>query len=141
MAEDFEDLFEYPSVWPNTNGGDLSVWKTVDHCDDYNPTYYHIEIEGYIGYKTLQDAVNYYQDMLDKLTVWIISYKKDHPNRDDEKYKKYDADLVYQTRDIEVRYNNDCYWIFTEPPEFPYIDGCKEWLEDVVKQLKTIKEK
>ena len=137
MAEDFEDLFEYPSVWPNTNGGDLSVWKTVDHCDDYDLTHYHIEIEGYIGYKTIKEAVDYYQDMLDKLTVWIASCKNKYPNRDDEEYKKSDADLIYHTRDIEVRYNNDYYWVFTESPEFSYIDGCKEWLEDVVKHKRT----
>lgn len=131
--EDFVDLFEYPKVWPNSNDGDLSVWKTWDK--DFKKYTYHIGIEGFIGYKTLNEGIEYYEQLCNALKKFVDN----HPIS----LRKTDHDIIYRSRDIEVHddKDNECVWIYASEPSmgFNSLYDTYMWLSDIIKQLKTIK--
>lgn len=131
--EDFIDLFEYPKVWPNSNDGDLSVWKTWDK--NFKEYVYHIGIEGMIGYKNLNEGIEYYEQLCNALKTFL----DEHSTSSD----KADRDIIYHSRDVEVYddKDNDCVWIYVSEPSmgFDSLYDTYLWLTDIIKQLKTIK--
>lgn len=131
--EDFVDLFEYPQVWQNSNDGDLSVWKTWDK--DFKTYIYHIEIEGFIGYKTLNEGIEYYEELCNALKAFLK--KNAIPS------KKANNKVIYHSRDVEVHddKDNDCIWIYVSEPSmgFNSLYDTYSWLSDIIEQLKTIK--
>lgn len=131
--EDFIDLFEYPKVWPNSDDGDLSVWKSWDK--NFKSYYYHIGIEGMIGYKDIDDAIDYYKH----LRNGFKRYLKDN----NVKQTKTSEHTIYHSRDVEVIDDtaNKCTWVYVTEPSmgFNELYDTYLWLEDIIKQLESIK--
>lgn len=131
MKEKFVILLEYPHIW-NDNSGDLSVWKEWD--ENLNKYTYHIGVEGFIGYKNLNEGIAYYEQMSNAFNEYLKANTISSPKQNDN--------IVYHSRDIEVENDKDnkCVWIYVSEPSlgFNCLYDTYLWLKDIIKQLKTI---
>lgn len=94
-------------------------------------TYYHVSIEGYIGFKRIKDIVNLYKLFLGELFKYLT----------ENNYEKKEINgwrTVYKKRAIEVCYESECYWVFLDGYESTEIWDTYYYLKDVITQLKEI---
>lgn len=111
----------------NIHNGDFILWKE----DKYDITFYHIAIEGYMGFETIGDAIDLYSLYLEELKKYLVENK--HPEAE-----RYRWDVVYKTRGIEVCFEHGCYWVFLDGYESTEIWDTYYYLEDVIEQLREI---
>lgn len=113
----------------NIHNDDFILWKE----EKYGETFYHISIEGYLGFDKIEDCIDLYSMFLKKLKKYLVENKYPIPNR------SYKWKTIYLTRSIEVCYEYDCYWVFLDGYESTEIWDTYYYLEDVINQLKEIK--
>lgn len=118
-------------MFPTTLWDDFSIYKEKVKDNLY---FYHVSMEGYIFYQTLQDGIDYlieiknaYYDFL-KMNKYI-----------DKTDKEYEKHIVYKTYDIEIYKDNNGVMIFLSAPIFIDMFDIYRWLDGVIKQLQTIK--
>ncbi len=122
-----EELFKCGSGEDFINE-DFSIWK--------NDNYYHISIEGYIGYHSLDHAIDYYNGFIDKFKLWLIDSNYNKPNKINPYWNS-----VHRTRAIDIGYMEDCYWIFLEGHKSEEIYELLWYMEDILNQLKEVNKK
>ena len=93
--------------------------------------YYHLSIEGYIGFEKLHDFIGLYKFFLNELHDYLL--KNNHPKTERDGWKR-----IYRKRAIEICYENNCYWIFLDGYESTKIWDTYYYLEDVIDQLKEV---
>jgi hypothetical protein len=114
------------------HGDDFEVWQSEKQLRTNNYwTYYNIGIEGYLGFTRLQSGIDLYKEFQQILYNFLIvnNYAKT---------EKHMWDCIYQTREISVCYENECYWIFLDGHESTQIWDLYYYLDDVIKQLEGI---
>lgn len=111
------------------SGEDYEIWKSQEH----GITFYHIGIEGYVGFENFEDAISEYEEFLNQLHNYLKS--EGYPKAEMHGWKR-----LYKTRAVEVCYEFDCYWIFLEQYKSTEIWFLYYYLEDVINQLKGIKD-
>ncbi len=123
-----ETLFEYP----DHDTSDLEVWENKYGHGNAIGFDYGIGIEGYIGFESIADAIEYYTKLLHVYKTWLSEQHIAKP--------KTEIRVLYRTRDISIeRWGevDDLYWICTYAPSFSNLWGCYGWLNDIINQLKT----
>ena len=110
------------------HNGDFELWKE----ENYNLTFYHLAIEGYIGFKTIGEFIDLYSMFLEELKRYLIENKYPKPE------KSSDWGTIYKARGIEVCFAHDYYWVFLDEYTSTEIWDTYYYLEDVIKQLKKI---
>lgn len=109
------------------HNGDIQVYKVRQEETDF----YHIFIEGYIGFEKIEDFILLYKGFLEELKFYL---QKNNSDALSEKTHKWN--VIYRTRDIEICRHHNLYWIFLEPYKSSSILGIYQYLEDVISQLK-----
>ncbi len=127
MKVDTKLVFSYPNE-PQT---DFRVKKITEYYDGGKTISYQPCVEGYIGYESVQEAIDYYAKMLESYADYLTEQKVTEVPRD--------KDCLYKTRDIEISKisnDKDTLFVFTNAPQMSNRWDCYYWLEDVIEQLK-----
>lgn len=132
--KEYKKLFSYPETFE-----DIEVSQEIIETNrkDFDYTYYSICIEGLIYYKTLQDGIDYLTILKDKYYEWLIgNYDIDVLI---EERNQLNQNTLYQSYDIEITDEGEigCV-IYLYAPSFSVLYQTYEWLDGVIKQLKTI---
>ena len=107
--------------------GDFVFWKD----NRYDFAYYRIDIEGYIGLKTLQSFVDMYSGYLEELHDYLT--KNNYAE-----IEVADWNTVYKSRAIDICHTNDCYWIFLDGYKSTEAWDVYYYLKDVIEQIKNL---
>ena len=108
------------------HGEDFKVWKLDE--------YYYISVEGYIGFKKLEDFIWLYNEFLSEFKKFLNeNYKQP---KETIKWK-----TIYRTRGMEICYESNNYWIFLEPYKSHEIWDLYDYMQDVINQIKEVAEK
>jgi hypothetical protein len=110
------------------SGGDFELWESQEH----ETKHYNISIEGYMGFEKISDIVDLYKKFIVKLEEYLMKHH--------EKTKKERWRIVYQTRDIKICYEGDCYWVFLDTFKSSIAWDTYYYMEDVIKQISEINE-
>lgn len=108
------------------HNGDIQVYKVQQEDADF----YHIFIEGYIGFEKLEDFISFYKGFLEELKSYLQKNNLDALSEKAQKWR-----VVYRTRDVEICRHHNLYWVFLEPYKSDSILGIYRYLEDVINQL------
>lgn len=122
-----KDIADSAEELLNIHDDDFSLWK--DHS--YGFDWYHIGIEGYIGFESVQSFIDLYELFLNELHEYLIKNK--YPKTERERWR-----IVYSKRAIDICYENEFYWVFLEEYKSTEIWDTYYYLEDVIKQLKEV---
>lgn len=104
------------------HGEDFELYKKDNH--------YHISVEGYLGFDSLDDAIQLYETFLDKM----LDYLNDN-NYVELDYLDKNWKTIHQSRSIHVCYESNYYCIFLDRYNSTNIWECYYYLEDVISQL------
>ncbi|PAV30367.1 hypothetical protein CIL05_07805 [Virgibacillus profundi] len=107
---------------------DFELWKE----EKYGVKFYHVSIEGYIGFEKLEDFIELYEHFLGELQQYLI--ENNYPKTEKSGWKR-----IYSKRAMDICYGNDCYWIFLDGYESAEIWDAYYYLEDVINQLREVK--
>ncbi|WP_405101705.1 hypothetical protein [Oceanobacillus sp. FSL H7-0719] len=107
------------------HNGDFVLWSE----ERYGFKYYCVGIEGYIGYKRLDQFIGLYRLFLVELHNYLI--ENNYPKTEKTTW-------IYQKRAIKVDCVNDFYCIFLDGYESTQIWDTCYYLEDVIDQLREI---
>jgi hypothetical protein len=112
----------------NLHNDDFILWKEKK----YDLTWYHLSIEGYIGFETLDDAIGLYNLFLKELEEYLTENNHPKPN------KNRGRRIVYKVRGMEVCYEHEYYWVFLDGYKSTDIWDIYYYLKDVIEQLRRI---
>lgn len=112
----------------NLHNDDFILWKEKK----YDLTWYHLSIEGHIGFATLSNVIDLYSLFLEELESYLI--KNEYPKPKEIHGWK----TIYKTRGMEVCYEHDCYWVFLDDFNSIEIWDTYYYLKDVIEQLRRI---
>jgi hypothetical protein len=125
---DIKTIFKYGG-WMD----DFEVWDEEDLASRNFPHTYHVSVEGFIWYNTLQDGINYYESMRDSYLNFLIeNYKElnlETKNDSTRKYKSYDIEICNDENGWTI-------YVYTSP--FHDLENTYYFIDGVVKQLKKI---
>ncbi|GIN22527.1 hypothetical protein [Siminovitchia fordii] len=109
------------------HGGNFELWTE----EKYGATYYHVGIEGYIGFERIEDFIGLYEFFLEKLHEYLT--ENNYAKREVSGWKR-----IYKKRAIEICYESGCYWVFLDGYESTDIWDTYYYLKDVIDQLKEV---
>jgi len=113
----------------NWQDDDFSVWKDKVWYSDKDQ--YHIGIEGYMGFKNMNQAIECYEQFNEAFKEYI-------ERNGGLKEKHLGWHKIYSTRAVNVSYENECYWIFLDGYKSEEISELHWYMCDVIEQLKGI---
>jgi len=113
----------------NFEGDDFEVYES----ELYGSTYFKVSIEGYMGFENFESFIGLYEKFKIKLEKYLID--------NHEKTYRDIGECVYKTRAIDVSYESNCYWIFLDTFKTTQIWDIYYYMEDVIEQLKEVKDK
>lgn len=137
------NLKEYNSKIKNRRNHELIYAYPTAICDDFvvfreplseRTALYHVGMEGYIFYRTLQDAIKYLEEIKENYRKWLAANKNTVTEREP------DDDEVYRSYDVEVCENEGMgITVFISSAPLLSLTAVYHWLDGVIAQLKTIK--
>lgn len=118
------------------DGGDLSVWAEKTAIETL-PYKYHLSVEGFIYYKTLEGGVEYYNELLLEFENFIVNNfevkDEDIENAEYIKWGKYKR--LYG---VDINHTKNGWTIDVEPPSFYSLNDTYLWFKGFVNQLNDI---
>lgn len=112
---------------------DFEVWDEEDSDSRNFPHKYHVGIEGYIWYNTLQDGISYYETMKNAYLEFLKdNYKDLNLELDTESTTK------YRSYDIEINQDENGWTIYVSAPIFYNLENTSHYINGIVNQLKQI---
>ncbi|MGZ7444935.1 hypothetical protein [Paenibacillus sp. TH7-28] len=115
----------------NFQGDDFEVYESSDMI---NGRQYHLSIEGYIGVKKLSDLIDLYKDFSNLFYKFLRD--KNYP---EEEIKQWNT--IYSSREIQICYEGNCYWVFLKEYKSSYIWNLYLYLQDIIVQLEDVNKK
>ncbi|WP_411735066.1 hypothetical protein [Paenibacillus sp. M2] len=113
----------------NYQNDDFSVWKDRVWYSDKDQ--YHIGVEGYMGFETIDDVISCYEQ-------FNKAFKQYIEQTGDLKEKHLGWHKIYSVRAVNVSYENECYWIFLDGYKSEEISDLYWYMCDVIDQLKEV---
>lgn len=117
-------------------GGDLSVWaeKTVIETLPYK---YHLSVEGFIYYKTLEDGVKYYNKLLLEFENFIVNnFEVTDEDIEDAEYIEWGK--YKRLYGVAINHTKNGWTIDVESPTFYSLNDTYLWFKGFINQLNTI---
>lgn len=124
--QEIKSLFKF-------SGDDFDVWET----ERYDSPYYHIAVEGYIGFENLNDLISLYTEFLQEFKKYLL---KNH-EEPEWRRKTHGWKSIYKTRAIDVCLDHGCYWVFLDGYESNEVWDLYDYMTDVINQLKEFEKR
>lgn len=117
-------------------GGDLYVWANKTNIESL-PYEYHLSIEGFLFYQTLEDGIRYYNELLEEFETFIVD-NIEITNEDIEDTKYLEWGKYKRLYGVDIRNTENGWTIDVEAPVFYSLNNTYLWLKGLVNQLNEI---
>lgn len=117
-------------------GGDLSVWAEKTDIESL-PYEYRLSTEGFLYYQTLEDGVNYYNELLLEFENFIVN-NTEITDEDIENVKYIKCGNYKRLYGVDIKNTENGWTIDVEPPTFYSLNNTYLWFKGLVNQLNHI---
>lgn len=117
-------------------GGDLSVWANKTNIESL-PYEYHLSTEGFLFYKTLEDGVKYYNELLKEFEEFIVA-NVELIDEDIEDGKYSESGKYKRLYGVDIKHTENGWTIDIEAPTFYSLNNAYLWFKGLVNQLNEI---